>query len=183
MSTQAVIDRLDLSVGASTELDRGTVQSDVSSVTPVQPLGLDSSVPAQDGWGQELILRSGSLMISGSGQEPAWARPAFSKMQELVDLEPGWDGYDAVPIRAGSIMKAALVLVETMTSDTNEPWIVPTVHGGIQMEWHKSQVDLEIEIKPDETASVFFVNDREGREVDELLDTDKARLFLDEFKQ
>ncbi len=183
MSTQAVIDRLTLSVGASTDPEREPVQSDVSNVAPIQILGLDSSTPAREGWGQELVLRNGSLVLSGSGQRPSWAQPAFSKRQELVNLEPGWDSHDAVPVRADSVLAAVSTLFETMASDTETPWIVPTVHGGIQMEWHKSQVDLEIEIKPDRTVSVFYVNEQDGRQLDKPLDTAQVRSLLEEFRK
>ena len=183
MSTQAVVDRLALSVGASTDPDREAVQSDVSNVTPIQVLGFDSSAPVREGWGQELALRNGSWIISGSGKRPSWAQPVFSKMQELGNLPPGWDSHDAVPVRADSVLAAVSTLFETMASDTETPWIVPTVHGGIQMEWHKSQVDLEIEIKPDRTVSVFYVNEQDGRQLDEPLDAAQVSLLLKEFKK
>jgi len=178
LSTQSVIDRLTLSVGAYTDPDREPVQSDVSNIAPIQVLGLDSSTPVREGWDQELVLRKGSLVLSGSGQKPSWAQPAFLKMQELVNLDPGWDSHDAVPVRSDAILAAVAILSETMASNTKTPWIVPTVHGGIQMEWHKSQVDLEIEIKPNRTVSVFYVNEQDGRQLDEPFDTAQGQGIL-----
>lgn len=173
-----------LLVGASTRSSRGPVQEHPGSSTrtPVRFSGVDSSA-ARGKWKEELILRNRTLVISGFQKKPSWIRPAFSKIQELVNLDPGWDSHDADSVVADSVVSAVEILSDTMSPDTKTPWIVPTVHGGIQMEWHKPQVDLEIEIEPNGTASVFYVNEQDGTQIEEPLDAAQVRLRLDEFKQ
>jgi len=182
MST--AIDQAVLLVGASTRsssIEPVREHAGNSNLTPVSFSGVDSST-AREKWKEELLLRNGSLVFSGSQQRPPWVKPAFSKLQELVDLEPGWDSYDADSVVSESIVSAVAILNNTMPPDTKNPWIVPTVHGGIQMEWHKPQVDLEIEIEPDGTASIFYVNEQDGRRIEESLVAARVRLLLDEFK-
>ena len=199
---------LDLSVGASTELGREPVRehSGVSNITsargaahmmhwmrsaglyaevasqPIKFSAVDSSTPIGK-WTEDLVLRNGSVVISGSQEKPPWVQPAFSKMQELVNLEPGWDSHDAAPVVDDSVVAAVEILSQTMSSDTKTPWIVPTVRGGIQIEWHKSQVHLEIEIKPDRTAFFFYVNEQDEREFEKPLDAAQVHSLLEEFKK
>jgi hypothetical protein len=52
----------------------------------------------------------------------------------LRALEPGWDSYDAKPITA-----AAIATVKAFA-------LVPQSDGGIQVEIHRDQFDIEIEI-------------------------------------
>ena len=118
-----------------------------------------------------------------SEKKPSWIRPTFSKMQELANLHPGWDSHEADSVVADSAFSAVEVLNETMSPDIESPWIVPTARGGIQMEWHKPQVDLEIEIDPNGMASVFYVNEQDGEQIEEPLDAAQVRSLLDEFKR
>ena len=183
MSSQTVIDSLALSVGASTKTGGEPVgeHSDISNPTTLDFLGVYSST-AREKWAEVLLLRNGSLVVSDSQEKPPWVESAFLKIQELLYLEAGWDGYDGKSVIGDTARKAVVMLFELMSSGTKTPWIVPTVHGGLQMEWHKSQVDLEIEIKPDTTASVFYVNEQDGKQLNEPFDAAKVRLLLNEFE-
>ena len=51
-----------------------------------------------------------------------------------------------------------------MSSDTEAPWVVPTTDGGIQLEWHRKDEDLEVEIGGGEGASIYFHNARTEEE-------------------
>ena len=54
------------------------------------------------------------------------------------------------------------------------PAVVPTVKGGVQLEWHANGLDLEIEISPDSGGSIFYEHEkgdtieREGSPEDHL---------------
>jgi len=181
MSTATV--GLDFLGRTSTRSPRGPVPEHPGSSTlaPVRFTGVDSSA-ARGKWKEELILRNRNIIISGSQKKPPWVRPAFSKIRELVNLDPGWDSHDAESVVADSVFSAVAILNKTMSNATKTPWIVPTVHGGIQIEWHRAQVDLEIEIEPNGTASVFYVNEQNGKQIEAPFDVAQVRLLLDEFE-
>jgi hypothetical protein len=46
------------------------------------------------------------------------------------------------------------------------PWIVPTFRGGLQCEWHADGIDLEIDIDPNGSVDVLFMDSIEQKEWD-----------------
>lgn len=66
------------------------------------------------------------------------------KIAALAALEEGWDSYGAAPVT-----QAALDVVRCIA-------VVPTVNGGVQVEWHANGWEVEIEVDPDgEVRSVM----------------------------
>ena len=63
------------------------------------------------------------------------------KLRGLLDLKKGWDSYNAREI--------SLYAVERAQQFIEALHIVPTVRGGVQLEWHHSGVEIEIEFAAD----------------------------------
>ena len=87
------------------------------------------------------------------------------KASELVHLPTGWNSYGAKPVTNEAVEAAIAFLVEAISASQNvvAPAIVPTVRGGLQLEWHRRGVDLEIEFGPDASGS-WYAEDRETEE-------------------
>jgi len=60
-------------------------------------------------------------------------------------------------------MGALAFLVQNALHDMPAPYVVPMSNGGIQIEWHRSGVDLEISFVPLE-APTFWCVDSDGNE-------------------
>ena len=71
---------------------------------------------------------------------------AVQKMIELLELPPGWNSYNARPIRKENVTFALDVLAHTMRADTPVPNVIPMVRGGVQLEWHTAGINLEVSI-------------------------------------
>lgn len=72
-----------------------------------------------------------------------------SAVDELTKLDPGWDGYDGVPVLP-LVANHALRLLETIGVHTQiVPDVVPLSNGGLQLEWYVGAHEIEIEIAPD----------------------------------
>ena len=56
------------------------------------------------------------------------------------------------------------ILIEVLDSQTPPPSVVPTWEGGLQVEWHRNGVDLEIEVSPSGNIEYFFASPDEERE-------------------
>ncbi len=84
---------------------------------------------------------------------------------ELLHLPPGWNSYGAKPIANEAVEAAIAFLVEAIPAIPNvvAPAVVPTVRGGLQLEWRRQGVDLEIEFGPDATGS-WYAEDRDTEE-------------------
>lgn len=76
---------------------------------------------------------------------PAPPAGVESQLEHLKTLPVGWDGYRAPQIDHQAIARAVAFLRSAS--------IVPCAGGGVQLEWHQLDLDLEIEFEPDGTAS------------------------------
>lgn len=99
---------------------------------------------------------------------PTWARTLEDRLLKLLYLRSDWDSYGAQPIQAKAADQAFTLLREVMNDRSPTPAVVPTATGGVQLEWHVQEIDLEIEINPAGNVTAFS---RDGRSGDEWEDT------------
>lgn len=87
----------------------------------------------------------------------SWTSQALARLDRLANLGPAWDGAAAKAI-APSLIDAVRDFVTSDLIDHTEikPELVPTLDGGIQLEWHTSDVDLIIECEPSGSASYYY---------------------------
>ena len=106
-------------------------------------------------------------------RDTKWFRPALEAMLDLRSRSsaPGWE-FKKTRISALDAMLS--VLANTLDSQTPPPTIVPTWGGGLQAEWHRNGVDLEIEVGPDGKAEYYFFS--ESEEIESPVWDDLARL-------
>jgi hypothetical protein len=73
-------------------------------------------------------------------------RETATRLRELSALKGGWDDGDALPISPDAIKAASDVLRGlSMLRPFQNPSIVPTFDGSIQLEWHSTSRSLEFE--------------------------------------
>jgi hypothetical protein len=93
-----------------------------------------------------------------------WYRAALDRISGLTALAVGWNGYDAREIKADMAIDAAKFLTEVAFPGIAAPSIVPLSDGGVQIEWHRGGVDIEVAFSDDEPG--IYVVDREGDEAE-----------------
>ena len=113
-----------------------------------------------------VIVRLSNIQIEFGRIEQfgGWVKPTLEALDSKLQLTPNWDSHGALPIDRRRVLDAIDVLFRTMSSDTEAPWVVPTTDGGIQLEWHREDEDLEVEIGGGEGASIYFHNARTEEE-------------------
>ena len=80
-------------------------------------------------------------------RHPKWRRAAVERLEELIRLEHGWDGYRGVPVSL-EIALFALRLLETVCQpETPETQIVPLGGGEVQLEWHEQNTHIELFVR------------------------------------
>jgi len=78
---------------------------------------------------------------------PEWVKLTVQRLQAVADLPSGWSGLMGRPIEVQLMPIAFQVVQELIPRDAAwVPQIIPTVEGGVQLEWHRDGFDLEIEI-------------------------------------
>jgi len=81
--------------------------------------------------------------------EPAlpWRNDVIDRLEELVRLRDGWDGYNAEPVSLANAYFALRILESICPSDVAVPQIVPGSGGDVQIEWHTNDTDIELHVK------------------------------------
>lgn len=100
-----------------------------------------------------------------SGRFLAWATPAVETLKQLLELPPNWDSYGTKSIEPELASEAMRLLTEIMSVGCVPlPAFVPTAEGGIQLDWAKRDMVLEIELSPHGAPYLYF-RDATGKEV------------------
>jgi hypothetical protein len=128
--------------------------------TVVQSTTLD---PAQTLSGRDLVLSLPRLQQATASSLGAydwsWIPVLIDKLRELLRLPRDWDGYGAEPVRPEAALTSALIVNATLAKGARFPEIIPTVDGGVQIEWRRGNRHLEIEVMSPYEISMLY---REG---------------------
>ena len=76
-----------------------------------------------------------------------WRGEVLQRLEELVRLEPGWDGYDGEPVSLENAVFALRMLEAACRPDSPAPQIVPGNGGDLQIEWHEKKAHIELHIR------------------------------------
>jgi hypothetical protein len=77
----------------------------------------------------------------------SWRDAVLCRLNDLVRLPFGWDGYNGEPV-SFSYASYALRLLEAVCGDrAPEPQIVPGSSGDLQIEWHTPRGEIELHIR------------------------------------
>jgi hypothetical protein len=98
----------------------------------------------------------------------SWLRSAVTRIEALTALARGWDSYNAQPVEAETAMQAVRFLLDSVDPNLPEPSIVPLGDGGIQIEWHRGGVDVEIAFC-DEASGIYIEDRATGASIEEPL--------------
>jgi hypothetical protein len=106
----------------------------------------------------------GSLFWPGL-RPNAWLADCAGRIAELSALPPGWDGHRGRPVDRRNLLDAWALLKRLADVVVVGPAVVPTVTGGVALEWHQRGVDIEIEFISPALPSVSY-EDATGYEVE-----------------
>lgn len=93
-----------------------------------------------------------------------WYRAALDRISDLTALAVGWNGYDAREVKADMAIDAAAFLAKVAFPGIAPPSITPLSDGGVQVEWHRGGLDIEIAFSDDEPGA--YIEDRQGGEIE-----------------
>src|SRR4051812_32442305 len=92
------------------------------------------------------LIDPARLEAQDQAARPEWLSETAAALQQLLCLPQNWNSYGAQPIRPEIVHAAVELLRETVTPNVPPPVVVPTIQGGVQLEWHLRGIDLEIEL-------------------------------------
>lgn len=157
-------------VAVQTAPSRGLSERNWFPVAPSTRGVAESATTANDSvLMYETAPAAGQWIISqpfGTPPPPAWVAPVVMHLAQLPNLPEGWGGPGVPRIGPSFIESAIGLLACVMNSDTPAPSIVPTYSGGIQLEWHRGGIDLEVELLSPSRFAVTFQDAAMGQEWD-----------------
>ena len=76
----------------------------------------------------------------------SWMKPVSSRLEELVRLPFGWDGYDGMPVRLETSYFVVNMLRSICPGNMPAPQLVPGQGGDVQVEWHALHSSIELHV-------------------------------------
>ena len=128
---------------------------------------------------RQIRMRSprGDIVVELEGQEPPWLEPALEELNQLLQLPPNWNSYNAMPIEPLAVVRTIELLDAVMEDSTPFPQFVPTPQGGVQLEWDMRGMAIEVESYPSGTREMYVQDQRNGTEQERALDSDLSPLI------
>jgi hypothetical protein len=120
-----------------------------------------------------------------SANSASWWAAVDRLLAELVALEPGWDGYQGLPVRRENAAFAKSMIGNICGPDSPLPQIVPGASGDLQVEWHTLGGDLELHVSRPYRVSVWFEKSTENdsRELELTSDFKTISIWLNEITE
>jgi hypothetical protein len=143
-----------------------------------------------DAWGAIGDLFLGSVQSAGSRQlrngfsgtrsdaldtqfidirssEP-WLPDLWSQFAKALALRDGWDGPRSKAVHRPLVYLVERVLRDSLVEIPNPrlPFVVPSAEGGLQIEWHRSDMELEVYFGPNGEISAAFEDHSGGLEIE-----------------
>jgi hypothetical protein len=96
-------------------------------------------------------LKISSLPTRGArvrvaSQSSRWTTQLEKRFDELTALPRGWDGYAGRPVSFWCAHFAANLMERLFVDGVPAPQLVPGGDGTLQLEWHRNQFDVEIDV-------------------------------------
>lgn len=96
-----------------------------------------------------------------------WILDLEERLDKLTSLARGWDGYAGRPVSFHCALFAANLIERLFVGGVPAPQLVPGGDGTLQIEWHRNQFDVEIDVLAPYDVLAVRRNNRTG-EVEEL---------------
>jgi len=102
-------------------------------------------------------------------QLPAWFDALAQGFVDLLTLPPDWDSYGAGPIDPVLVNTGMNFINGLLGPASPAPRVVPLSSGGLQMDWHRGSVDLEVVFDRGEVPFFYYRNRTNNEESDHAL--------------
>ncbi len=105
-----------------------------------------------------------------------WISDLKVRFDEITSLPKGWDGYDGRPVTFNTAQFAANLIEQLFIDGVPSPNLVPGSDGTVQIEWHRNQYDIEIDVLGPYEVVAFRRDQRTGNEEELELQMDFTAL-------
>ena len=120
-----------------------------------------------------------TLRFLGISEPFPLSRKLSQRLMELSALKFGWDGENAAASKPEAVAHTVglILILQSALSEFKEPFVVPTISGFMQLEWHSGQRVLEFEATANGWSIIGYETKPRGERVYHEADT--ARFDVD----
>lgn len=98
----------------------------------------------------------------------AWRNEVMRRLENLMRLTPGWDGYRAQAVTLDTVTFTLQMLESTCGDKIPAPQIVPGISGDVQVEWHTDTIDIELHVRAANSVHAWHSTPDTGPDGEEL---------------
>lgn len=142
---------------------RGSASTAMSQRDVFDPFASPSSRPTWEvaiGLSDAELYSFSEIQTSESPELSPELEEVSQEVWRLTKLPNGWDGYGS-PSISWETSELAVGVLETVTSgQASQPIVVPGTGGSVNLAWHQPGLELELEIKRDQSVSVYFFDEQ-----------------------
>jgi hypothetical protein len=107
-----------------------------------------------------------------------WLKPVVQRLTEICALPVGWDGYRGRPTRFDIASFTFSMLQNICAPDSPAPSLVPLSSGGLQVEWHTDQIEIELTVHAPYSVQAWITDPTLGDDgVERPLTTDYSSIL------
>lgn len=118
--------------------------------------------------GQVVSIAANQARLIVNEPQGNWWKCVEKRLDELVTLPRGWDGYSGVPVSFSNANFAVKVLEAVCGPLTPAPQIVPGGGGDLQLEWHFPNGVIELHVRAANDVLAWHRDDATGPDGIEL---------------
>ncbi|MBC7203963.1 MAG: hypothetical protein H5U29_10675 [Pusillimonas sp.] len=125
-----------------------------------------------------LIHSSSEAFGERKESAPPWSGHLTQRLNELMKLEEGWDGYQAKAISFLNVVFAQNLINSVCTASSPEPQVVPGFNEDLQIEWYLNNGDIELWVQGPNNVLAWYENHLLQKEQELELSTDFSEVSL-----
>jgi hypothetical protein len=117
------------------------------------------------------VFQAGRTILLFGGVAEAnvqWLEPTLKRVESLLTLDPSTSLGRDLPPSPESVVDAVTFLSKSLRPTAAAPSLAPLNDGGLQAEWHRGGLDVEIVFSPDEDERGIYIRDKRTGEEREL---------------
>jgi hypothetical protein len=107
-----------------------------------------------------ITSRSYRLIVDEPRQ--SWRDEVMNRLDKLVKLESGWDGYQGLPVSLENAVFTLRMLDAACGGNVRAPQIVPGATGDLQIEWHTLKGDIELHVEAPNNVHAWRATGNDG---------------------
>lgn len=107
---------------------------------------------------------------------PPWFDPLMQGFVDLLTLPANWNTYGSGRIDSKVVEEALNFVAGLLGPSAPAPRVVPLSSGGLQIEWRRKGIDLEVVFDRGEQPYFYYRNRVTGKESEHLLPSESALL-------